>query len=347
MYIRGNSIVIYGGGLADPAKDVMVRIGKELWESKVYDKVYFGKYSFLSLSDSSLWLEYNGRAFDEFISNKRGTYFGTCRGVDMTEPQVKFKAFEVLKKHNIKTVIVCGGDGSSRNCAEMEEEFKQNGINVIFAIPLTVDGINGGRSIGIDQAVRESIRQTENVAATSLETKDNGEYSVVTVELQGRNRDDILANVVKTLYRNKKVADCSLDDILLRVVPANYETNEDELIEEINSSKLRTLLLISEGAKNKTEIVKKITRKVRSVCVGHATQSNNLTTDEDMERYSNWLSDIARIISRDPYDSYSIVNDGISRFKASLNYYARKNPRENQIATISSGLEAILKLFMV
>lgn len=340
-------LIIHGGGLVDPSKEVILRLAKKLYSENVYNRIFLGKYSFMSLYSRDLWIEYS-ESTEEFLKSKRGTFFGTSRGIDLTDSKLICDVLRTLHSNNINTVIVCGGDGSARQCAEINDIFSKNGINIIFAVPLTVDGINGGWSFGLDQAVRESVCQIENVAATSLETRDKGHFSVVAVELQGRNRDDILATVLQHLYRKGQIADCSLDDILLRVVPANYETDNKKLIDEINSSDKRTLILISEGASLKVYDLQKLTdRKVRTVVIGHAVQSNNMTTDEDMQKYSDWLADVANIICTAPRESYCIVNDGISRWAEPIDYYANLNPRHGQKAIISKGLEILLKTFMV
>ena len=344
---RKDVLIIHGGGLVDPSKEVIRYTARRLLESQIYGTIYVGMYSFMSLYDPKLWMPYD-QELDKKLENVRGTYLGTCRGIDMTEPRRLDFSINVLKSAGIGTVIVCGGDGSSRNCAEIASTFEREGINIIFAVPLTVDGINGGYAIGLDQAAREAERQIENVVATSLETRDNGQFSVVAVELQGRNRDDILAKVLQDFWRKGKIADCDLKEINLKVVPANYETNEAKLMEEINSSTERTLLLVSEGAKLKVNKLQDMVtnRKVRTQVVGHAVQSNGMTTPEDMERYADWLDDVVRLISMYPEDSYCIVNDGISRWREPIDYYARLNPRDGQKAEISKGLEELLKKYM-
>lgn len=341
------TLIIHGGGLVDPSKEVILRLARDLYSKKMDKPIFIGKYSFMSLYQKDLWVMYT-KENEEHLRSKRGTFFGTCRKIDLTDPTLMSKAFKTLLFNNIKTIIVCGGDGSARQCAEISESFSQRGINIIFAVPLTVDGINGGWSIGLDQAVKESVRQIENIAATSLETRDNGNFSVVAVELQGRNRDDILASVLQHFHRKGKIADCSLDDILLKVVPANYETNTEELIKTINSSDKRTLVLLSEGAKLKVSDFQGLTnRKVRTVVVGHAVQSNSMTTEEDIQKYSDWLTDVTNIICKSPRDSYCIVNDGISRWVEPIDYFANLNPKDGQQAVISKGLETLLKTYMV
>ena len=341
------AIIIHGGGLVDPSKEVIRRIARGLSEKKVYDGIVLGSYSFMSLYNQSYWEKYDEK-LDEKLENVRGPYFGTCRGIDLTEPRKMEASIRNLRQAGVSTVIVCGGDGSARNCAEIVQKFEEYCIHVIFAVPLTVDGINGGYSIGLDQAKKEAVRQIENIAATSLETRDNGEFSLVAVELQGRNRDDILAAVLQHFWRQRRVADCELGKINLKVVPANYETDEAKLMEEINASKERTLILVSEGANLKVaDLQSKTHRKVRTHVVGHAVQSNGMTTPEDMERYGEWLQDVVNLIAEIPNKSYSIVNDGISRWREPLNYYANLNPREGKSAKLSVGLEELIKQYMV
>lgn len=343
-----NALIIHGGGLVDPSKEVIREIAYGLRRQKVYGRIFLGKYSFMSLYDSSLWLTYDEK-LDSDLKAMRGTYLGTCRGIELSNPSLIDNSLKCLREGNVKTIIVCGGDGSSRNCSEIADKFQNYGINIIFAVPLTVDGINGGFSIGINQATKESIRQIENLVATSLETRDNGEFSVVAVELSGRNRDDILAHVLQHFWRRGHIAECKLTDMLLRVVPANYEINKEALIKEIKTSKKRTLVLVSEGAKFKTDTLGILVenRKVRTLRIGHVVQSNGMTTKKDMKSYSEWLTDVVKIIAEKPNTSYCIVNDGISRWRENIDYYSKKNPRDGQKAEISKGLEELLKRYMV
>lgn len=343
---RGNAIIIHGGGLVDPSKVILMRLANNLQQDQVYDKIYLGRYSFESLYTPEFHMEYNWRLVEN-LKDKRGCYFGTCRGIDLTEPILCQKAIECLKSKNISTVIVAGGDGSSRQVAEISDIFMEEGINFIFAIPLTIDGINGGDSVGLKQAVRESVRQIENIAATSLETRDNGRFGVVAVELQGRNRDDIISNVLRTFVKNRCVADRNLNEILLRVVPANMQTNFESLLDEVNQTSARTLLLISEGAEIKMEsLTKRIDRKVRCLTIGHSSQSNGMTTKEDEHEYGLWIDQITSMISKNPHECFSVVRKGHSYRKETIDYYAKLNPREGQVAKLKNNLNELLNSYM-
>lgn len=343
--VNTNAIIIHGGGLVDPSKVVIMRLARNL--SKVYNKVFIAKYSFEGLYKPEFWLEYN-EVLVKDIEPKRGTYFGTCRGIDLTDPVKAEKTMNTLKPCDINTIIIAGGDGSARQAAEISPNFKANGINIIFPAPLTIDGINGGLSIGIKEAVKESIRQIDNIVSTSLKTRDNEQFGIVMVELQGRNRDDILANVLKHFCDEQKVNDCNFADLTLRVVPANLETDESKLVEDINSSSKRTLILVSEGSNIKISDLKgKVNRKVRSLVVGYSSQSNDLTSEEDIVVYNDWIDKACEIIAKNPYGTYSIVHtmDGEILSKP-ISYYADLNPRKGQRAVLPKELEDLVKQYM-
>lgn len=346
MSKKSNALIIHGGGLVDPSKHVLMRIGKNLSNSKVYDKNFIGNYSFESIYTPEFIREYNDELVTE-VREKRGTWFGTCRGIDLCNQDLFKKAVTCLNEKNIKTIIVVGGDGSSRQVAEIADNFAKKGINIIFPIPLTIDGINGGLSIGINEAVSESIRQIENIASTSLQTRDNEAFGVVMVELQGGNRDDIIAKVLQRIYLSGKVADYNIPELLLRVIPANFETNEYKLINEINQSNKRTLVLISEGSKiNISELTKKIKRRVRSLTVGYSSQSNNMTNEEDIVFYNKWIDEACSIIERKPYDSYCLANLHGNILIEPIDYYAVLNPRNGQKANLPKDLNVLLGKYM-
>lgn len=342
--MSANALITHGGGLVDPSKHVLMRLGENLSKQKLFDKIYIGQYSFESFYTPEFLKEYNS-TLEKGVKDKRGTTFGTCRGIYLNDPILFNKSIQCLKEHSIKTIIIAGGDGSSRQVAEISDKLKEHGINIIFAIPLTIDGINGGESIGITQAVRESVRQIENIVSTSLETRDEGKFGVVIVELQGRNRDDIMAKVLLGFLKNKKVADIELSNLLLRVVPANIESDYNKLIKDVNISSKQTLILLSEGAKIKlSELKAQINRKVRSLIVGHPSQSNNMTTQADLAEYNVWIDKASAYIGSKHDNSYCLVKYQDSIWEAPIDYYAVNNPRDNQTPEIDTFSNYWLKM---
>lgn len=341
-----NLLITFGGGLIDCALQVILRIAQNLSEANIFKKIFIGEYSFESFYTQDFSHEYNKELIEK-VKGARGTRFGTCRGINLTDPILLTKSIQFLKANNITTIINIGGDGSSRNVAEISAAFKNMGINIIFPIPLTIDGINGGKSIGMIPAVRESIRQTENMVSTSLMTRDNEKFGVVAVELQGRNRDDIMANVLWHFIKSGKIADIPLTDMLLRVIPANIPFDEGKLINQVNSSSMPTLLLSSEGSGfNISNLKDKVSRKVRTAVVGHASQSNNMTTDADIEEYNVWIDEVSKHIISNPSDSYSLVNRNNEIMEMPIDYYAVLNPRENQVAEMDAFFIYWLKKYM-
>jgi 6-phosphofructokinase len=336
IFVSGNLLIIFGGGLIDCGKQVILRLARNLSKSSCFKTIYIGQYSFESFYTPELLRVYNDD-LKENVKNARGTIFGTCRDINLSDPILFKESIKCLKEHNIFNIIVVGGDGSSRQVAEISEALEENGINIVFAVPLTIDGINGGASIGLNQASRESIRQIENIVSTSLQTRDAGKFGVVMVELQGINRDDILASVLLHFLKEQKIADNNLSDILLRVVPATIKSDYKKLVEEVNSSSKPTLILVSEGAKVKISTLKKlIDRKVRTVVVGHASQSNNSTTEEDLEEYDKWLDQVSGIIENDINNSFCLVNHNGKIWKVPIDYYAIHNPRKKQKAELDT-----------
>ena len=344
--MSSNALVTHGGGLVDCSKQILMRLASNLSKGKVFDKIFIGQYSFESFYNSDFLHIYDEDLVKK-VQDTRGTFFGTCREINLTDPILLDRSIMLLKKNEIKTIIIAGGDGSARQVAEISEDLEKEGINIIFAIPLTIDGINGGLSIGITQATRESIRQIENIVSTSLQTRDKEKFGVVVVELQGRNRDDIMAKVLLQFIKTKRIADISLSDMLLRVVPANIKTDKKKLIAEVNDSTKKTLILLSEGAEIKIpELKDEINRKVRSLVVGHPSQSNNMTTEADIAKYNEWIDSVTKYIEESPNKSYCLINYDNSIWEAPINYYAVNNPKENQVPEIDTFCNYWLKAYM-
>lgn len=344
--MSNNALLSHGGGLVDCSKQILMRIASNLSKGKVFDKIFIGQYSFESFYNSEFLHIYDERLIEK-VKDTRGTFFGTCRDINLTDPILLNKAIMMLKKYEIKTIIIAGGDGSARQVAEISDDLEKEGINIIFAIPLTIDGINGGLSIGITQATRESIRQVENIVSTSLQTRDNEKFGVVVVELQGRNRDDIMAKVLLHFIRTKQIADISLSDMLLRVIPANIKTDKKKLIDEVNASTKKTLILLSEGAEIKIpELKDEINRKVRFLVVGHPSQSNNMTTEADIDEYNMWIDAVTKYIEASPKKSYCLINYDNTIWEAPINYYAVNNPKKNQVVEMDTFCKYWLEMYM-
>ena len=138
-------------------------------------------------------------------------------------------------------------------------------------------------------------------------------------------------------------------EFLNKKLGTNYDI---KLIDEINNSSEKTLVLVSEGAKEKNanlaidKLSEKINRKVRSLVVGHPSQSNNMTSVEAIERYEQWVDETCKFIAEDPYSSYCIANIDGSYYKKPIDYYAKLNPYKGQKAELSEELKELICSYM-
>ncbi len=356
-----NCIMIHGGGLVEPSKHILLRIGKNL--SEVYNKVYIGYYSFEALYTPEYIVEYNDTLIKS-VANARGTVFGTCRDINLNEDIESLnKAIKTLKEFGITTIIVAGGDGSARQVKEIYKILKEHGINIIFLVPLTIDGINGSDVIGIREAVNISVKLTEDMVATSLRTHSKGKESCLIITLQGRNRDDILANVLlylesKGQIENFKILNSAEEDdgtvqtdkkrLLLKAVPATIPYDYEKLVEEAKNTTLPTLILASEGAGFDIDAFeKRIGRKVRNFSIGHVSQSNNMMTHEDATFYDEWIDSACYFVKTSPFESFTVIRNGDHFSKQPADILGKMNPRNlNEVGgaiMIHKLKEAILK----
>ena len=96
-----------------------------------------------------------------------GTIIKSSRSKRFFEKKYRQKAYKNLKKHNIKKLIVLGGDGSFR---ALDVIHKESNIDVI-GIPATIDNdiAKNDYSIGVDTAlnmIRESIDSIRDTASS-------------------------------------------------------------------------------------------------------------------------------------------------------------------------------------
>lgn len=119
----------------------------------------------------------------ENIANIGGTIIKTSRSDEFkTQPGFK-KALRNLKKHNIDSLVILGGDGSFKGAAELHD----NGIKVV-CIPATIDNdlFYTDNTLGFDTAVMNAVSAIDNLKQTMSSTD-----RAMIIELMGRNCGDI------------------------------------------------------------------------------------------------------------------------------------------------------------
>ncbi len=348
---KGNCLLIYGGGLADSANYMMRTWADAFVATGKFDKIYVGFNSFAATQNPALIEEWTPELKAEAESSKTGGFFGTSRNVMMSDPDVQKTAIEVLKSKDIDFVGCMGGDGSSRCSAAIADAFLAEGILWAFLMPATIDGIEGGRSFGLKAAVRTSCYIIEQLVSTCLNTLNVTEAPVLVVEVQGRNRDDILANVLYQMESgNINFGRCKPKVV---AIPANQPTTAEGLF-ELRKVKEPVLILLSEGASvSKSEIKSFLSllngKKVRTFEVAHLSQMNGMTSQTEKQEINQAVAMAERKLPSliDLNMPFAFVYDSDSVILTDINYYAQKNPREGQHPTLDSELEDIVKRYLV
>lgn len=359
----GNALVFYGGGLCDCAAFYISQLAQRLSQRGLFEKTYVGFYSFRCLTEKGLIKEWNQRMYEKTI-NVFGGYFGTARKIDLASDTVLLeRAITCCKQFNIKWIFLAGGDGSSRQMAEIHKHFEQEGIKFCFTMPMTIDGIEGGKAFGINSAVEASLHQIETVSSTTLRTLDENKYPGIVFELQGRNRDDILANVIFELYNTREIADFQRDEVQIIGIPANMDWSEERLRARLHVEEnpyqgeilgKPTIILLSEGAtiskKQIVELAKEEGMKFRTFSIGHFSQINGLTDEDEKEIIIATIEESVSIIEDyvvDESESFTLVLDDCNFLDVrDANYFADLNPRKNQRATLEPKLQHILEMYL-
>lgn len=308
--MRGKSIaVLYGGGQIPSANIVLGKLMEKLL--KRGDLTVYGVHkSFMGLADSSCYEEFTLQKARE-IQLQIGTYLSTCRKVNPSEDQWFEKIITNLKKRNIRTLMIPGGDGSSRAGNALRKRAKEEGYDLqIVFIPCTIDGIHGSDTIGIDSAVDESERHATLIMANAFATL-NPKFlgpRVAIIEMQGRNRNDIAVNVMRKIIAKRKVGSYYIPDINLIFIPTGYEWSYYDLLNNVNSTGKETAIIVSEGAKpiqnywDEALEGNSVGDKIRNLIkngkireanldvVGYLSQSNDQISEEEMKKIQDWVS---------------------------------------------------------
>ena len=362
----GNALVFYGGGLCDCAAFYMAELCQRIKAQELFDNVYVGFYSFRCLTQRGLIKDWTEELYQK-SQNVSGGYFGTARKTDLANDLVlQERAIETCKTLNIKWIFLAGGDGSSRQLAEISDVFAENGIHFCFTMPMTIDGIEGGYALGKDAAVAATLKQIKSVTSTTLRTLDGNKYPGVVFELQGRNRDDILAQVLYEIVCNpiRTIGDFKLNDVEIIAIPANTEWSVINLQKKLhidsnpNSAEILgkpTVILLSEGAsikkKEVLDLAKTEGKKLRAYEIAHFSQVNNCTSDHDKELITN-IIDYSMHVIKDSIESglgsFTIVYDDSegAMYVRDEKYYAELNPREGQIATLPEHLQECINKYL-
>lgn len=117
------------------------------------------------------------------VINKGGTFLGSARFPEFRDEQVRQKAIENLKKHNIDALVVIGGDGSYMGAKKLTEM----GFPCV-GVPGTIDNDIAGTdyTIGYLSAINTVIDAIDRLRDTS-----SSHQRISIVEIMGRHCGDL------------------------------------------------------------------------------------------------------------------------------------------------------------
>lgn len=166
------------------------------------------------------------------IIQRGGTVLKSARSDEFRTPEGRDKAVEMLRRHEIDSLVVIGGDGSFRGALTLQEK----GINVI-GIPATIDNDISctDYSIGFDTAVNTVMDAVNKIRDTAT-----SHDRVYLVEVMGRHSGYI------ALYSGLA---CGADVILIPEIPYNLDEVCAKLQRAAEADRTFNIIVVAEGVR--------------------------------------------------------------------------------------------------
>ncbi len=220
---------------------------------------------------------YNGLINDDYVELTRksvadvihrgGTVLYTARCSAFRTVEGRAQAAQVCKKHNLKGLVVIGGDGTFAGALQLS---KEHGINVI-GIPATIDNDIActDYTLGFDSAVNNAVEMIDKIRDTS-QSHDR----CTVVEVMGRNAGHIaldtgLATGATSILVPEIEYDLELD-IVQRIKRA------------METGKKHFIIIVAEGVGGSHEIAKFIENRFkiesRASVLGYVQRGGNPTS---------------------------------------------------------------------
>lgn len=361
---KNNMAVVYGGGQIPEANVLMGCIIGSLLK---YAPVYGIHQSYKGLGRSECY-EKMTSAKAKQIKNQIGTYFSTCRDFNPAADENFPDILKQCKAHKIRLLVICGGDGSARGAVELAAKFRKARYKIqIIWLPCTIDGITGTEVVGKHSAVLKSVEDVMNIAVNAWATYDHGLKGprVAIVELMGRNRDDILIDVLKFIQNYETIGKYNLSDIRIIANPSDHEWSYNQLIFDVLDEEKPVLILTSEGAKpvessfnaiNDKGVARKLAmlfnltevKKANCHVVGYLSQTNSVNSHEEKE-CSTWAYALeAMLQTQAKYSEAEALCYCCDRFCLKpLTEITEQNPSSKETIPLSEKDRAFLEEYLI
>lgn len=189
----------------------------------------------------------------EAAARRGGTLIGSARSKQFMTPEGQDLAKAQIIKHQLKGLIVLGGNGSLTGARALRNAVAFDGTPLgIIGIPASIDNDLGctSMSIGVDTAMNTIVEAIDRIADTA-----HSHHRTFIVEVMGRDcgylamTTGIAATADVVLFREGKKTDQELVDQVLRAIDAAYARP---------TAKKFVLVIQSEGVKLASHTLKEL-----------------------------------------------------------------------------------------
>jgi len=219
------------------------------------------------------------------IVHRGGTIIRSSRSKRFFDYEYRLKAYNSLKEHDITGLIVLGGDGSFRAMEKFSSEFDLNFVG----IPSTIDNDIYGTEycLGVDTAlnvIRDALDKIRDTASSF--------NRAFLIEVMGRNCGYLA--IVSAMVSGAEV--CVIPE-----VEFNYEKEGERLRKEVESGRNYILAIVSEGAKQTSQVHKWLEESVgletRMSILGHIQRGGNPTVRDRMMAFDFTITAVNHLLS--------------------------------------------------
>ncbi|MCM8764302.1 MAG: 6-phosphofructokinase [Candidatus Omnitrophica bacterium] len=207
-------------------------------------QIYGVMRGFLGLYESD-FVQLNSRSVSSII-NRGGTILRTIRFPEFKNQDIQKKCLENLKEKGIESLVVIGGDGSSRGAFS----FHSNTGFPVCVIPASIDNDVActDYTIGFDTAVNTALEAIDRIRDTATSHE-----RIFVVEVMGREHGFLAVEVAIA---------AGAEIVLIPEKPISIEKVIRILQRDKELGKVSSLIILAEGAGKAHEIARQINEKM-------------------------------------------------------------------------------------
>jgi len=231
-----------------------------------------------------------------------GTIIRSSRSKRFFEYKYREIANKNLKEHDIKGIVVLGGDGSFRAMDKFSSEFDINFVG----IPSTIDNDIYGTKycLGVDTAlnvIRDALDKIRDTASSF--------NRAFIVEVMGRDCGYLA--IVSAMISGAEI--CVIPEVEFQ-----SKALEKRLAQEIKDGRKYVLAIVSEGSKQTSEIHKWIEDKLgletRVSILGHIQRGGNPTVYDRLMAFDFTIKAVDYLLEHNDSNKVVVYNEGCFDF---------------------------------